>query len=101
MYDFDVFGDIAVCILHHKARSAKLSRLYNYSSSTLTSENIVIGFKLAVSFGCSDFFFFHSTLRFSKIEVHDYNDTDIMLVNLILNVLSHLMIASLVILFYI
>ena len=74
MYDFDVFGDIAVCILHHKARSAKLSRLYNYSSSTLTSENIVIGFKLAVSFGCSDFLFFHSTLRFSKIEVHDYNE---------------------------
>ena len=27
MYDFGIFGDIAVCILHHKARSAKLSQL--------------------------------------------------------------------------
>ena len=55
MYDFDVFGDIAVCILHHKARSAKLSRLYNYSSSTLTSEDFVSDFELAVSLGCFDF----------------------------------------------
>ena len=55
MYDFGTFGDIAVCILHHKAISAKLSQLNHSSSSTLTSENIVIGFKLAVSFGCSDF----------------------------------------------
>ena len=94
MYDFGIFGDIAVCILHHKARSAKLSQLNNSSSSTLTSENIVIGFKLAVSFGCSEI----QQDRSPSTTTSEFY-TDIMLVNFILNVLSHLMIASLVILF--
>ena len=55
MYDFDVFGDIAVCISFHKARSAKLLQLNNPSSPTLTSEDFVSDFELAVSLGCFDF----------------------------------------------
>ena len=55
MYDFGFFGDIAVCISLHKARSAKLLQLNNSSSPTLTSEDFVSDFELAVSLGCFDF----------------------------------------------
>ena len=53
MYDFGIFGDIAVCISLHKARSAKLLQIN--SSPTLTSEDFVSDFELAVSLGCFDF----------------------------------------------